>query len=532
MASLRRATSNIAAQVVSLAAGVFDRIVLVGLLLRAWGAETFADYAIVQSWAALLLMVELGAQIYFQNEEQRAFVSGDKPRFRRLAAIHLGISLAVVLPLAILFTLLVATGGADRALHLPSIDLARARWILWLLGLGNLLSVMRAPASAVYSATGEFAYVTLISAGSVVVNTLSAFAAVSLGARPLTVAALYFALYGVGAAVYFHLGVRVRRREWTGPPALPTREELLTTLGHVKWFAMQMIAPTVWLQAPVLIFAARGVAGSEIAAFLLMRTMVNQIRQTFQFAAVGAGLEIANFSHGGDFARAWNLTAQVGRMTTVICGAFVGGILAFGPKVTLYWAGDARLYDARIALAMLIPLLAVAPLQQPMALLQYANRSREIGLLRLGLIVFGPLGCAAGQALAGPPGLAAGLGIAEILAYGLLAPRLAAMPTLKGFLPYLGAGAGLGRRHGGDLSGDRARARRLFQAGEPAGLRGRGHALGLRRRAAAGLSRPAGRTEARRPRASEAGVAGGLALECCTRFPRSGGSSRRRAAFC
>jgi hypothetical protein len=444
MASLRRATSNIAAQVVSLAAGVFDRIVLVGLLLRAWGAETFADYAILQSWAGLLLMVELGAQIYFQNEEQRAFVRGDKPGFRRLAAIHQGLSLAVVAPLIVLFTLLVASGGADHALRLPNIDMGRARWILWLLGAGNLLSVTRAPASAVYSATGAFAQVTLISAGSVVVNTLSAFAAVSLGARPLTVAALYFALYGVGALAYFHFSVRARRPEWTGPPALPSRAELGEAVQHVKWFALQMIAPTVWLQTPVLVFAARGVAGSEIAAFLLMRTMVNQIRQTFQFAAVGAGLEIAAMSHTGEAARAWKATAEVGRMTTVICGAFVGAILGFGRKVTFYWAGDAGLYDLRIAAAMLIPLLAVAPLQQPVALLQYANRSREIGLLRLGLVLFGPLGCVAGQALAGPAGLAAGLGVAEILAYGLLAPRLAAMPALAGFFPYFGRALALG----------------------------------------------------------------------------------------
>ena len=444
MASLRRATSNIAAQILSLAAGFIDRIVLVGLLLREWGAETFADYAIVQSWAALLLMVELGAQIYFQNEEQRAFVRDDKPRFRRLAAIHWGLSLAVVLPLAILFTILVLTGGADRALHLPNINPTSARWILWLLGLGNLLSVMRAPASAVYSATGEFAYVTLISAGSVVVNTLSAFVAVSLGARPLTVAALYFALYGVGALAFFHLSVQARRREWTGPPALPTTKEFLTTVGHVKWFSLQMIAPTVWLQAPILVFAERGVVGSEIAAFLLMRTMVNQIRQSFQFAAVGAGLEIATFSHAGETARAWELTAQVGRMTTVICGAFVGGILGFGPMVTYYWAGDAKLYDVRIAVAMLIPLLAVAPLQQPVALLQYANRSREIGLLRLGLILLGPLGCVLGQWLGGPPGLAAGLGVAEIVSYGALAPRLAAMPALTGFLPYFARALVLG----------------------------------------------------------------------------------------
>lgn len=436
MASLRRATSNIAAQVVSLAAGVIDRIVLVGLLLRVWGADTFASYAIVQSWAGLLLMVELGAQIYFQNEEQNAHVRGDKARFRRIAAIHLGLSLCVVAPLAALFTLIVASGSADIALRLPHFDLVSARWMLWLLGIGNLLSVLRAPASTVFSATGDFAYVTLISAGSVVVNTLAAFAAVSLGAAPLTVAILFFLLYGVGAALFFHLALRARRGEWSAPPALPSRAEFLGAVNHVKWFALQMIAPTVWLQTPVLVFASRGVAGAEIAAFLLMRTMVNQIRQSFQFAAVGAGLEIATYSHAGEHARAWEITAQVGRMTSVISGVFVGGILAFGPTVTYYWAGEAGLYDPRIAAAMLIPLLIVAPLQQPVALLQYANRSREIGLLRLGLVVFGPLGCVIGERLAGPPGVAAGLGVAEILAYALVAPRLAVMPSISGFFPY------------------------------------------------------------------------------------------------
>src|SRR5437763_1688227 len=161
MASLRRATSNIVAQVISLAAGVIDRIVLVGLLLRVWGADAFASYAIVQSWAGLLLMVELGAQIYFQNAEQHAFVQGDGPRFRRLAATHLGLSLCVVIPLGALFSALVFSGGADSALRLPHFDLTSARWMLWLLGIGNLLSVMRAPASTVFSATGDFAYVTL-----------------------------------------------------------------------------------------------------------------------------------------------------------------------------------------------------------------------------------------------------------------------------------------------------------------------------------------------------------------------------------
>jgi O-antigen/teichoic acid export membrane protein len=437
MASWRRATSNIAAQIVSLGAGVFDRIVLIGLLLRMWGADTFGAYAVVQSWAGLLLIVELGAQIYFQNEEQHAYVRGDAVAFRRIVATHQGLTLAVVGPLAALFTALVWTGGADHALHIPGFDLVSARWMLWLLGVGNLLSVLRAPASTVFSATGEFAFVTLISAAATALNSLAAFGAVSLGAPPLLVAALFFAIYGVGALLFFHFEVRSRRAQWMAPPALPTAAEFAKTFGHVKWFALQMVAPTVWLQTPVLVFAAHGVAGAEIAAFLLMRTMVNQIRQSFQFASVGAGLEIATFSHAGDFARAWAITAEVGRITTMLAAAFVGGILAFGPTVTYYWAGEGNLYDVRIAAAMLLPLLVIAPMQQPVALLQYTNRSREVGLLRLGLVVFGPLGCVIGEALGGAPGLAAGLGIAELLAYGALVPRLARMTEFDGFLSYL-----------------------------------------------------------------------------------------------
>jgi O-antigen/teichoic acid export membrane protein len=444
MASWRRATSNIAAQIVSLAAGVFDRIVLIGLLLRVWGADTFGAYAILQSWAGLLLVVELGAQIYFQNEEQHAYVRGDKPAFRRIVATHQGLSLIVVAPLAVVFTALVVTGGADGALRIPGFDIVSARWMLGLLGLGNLLSVLRAPASTVFSATGEFAYVTLVSAGATVLNSFAAFAAVSFGAPPLVVAALFFSLYGVGSLLFFHFEVRARRGDWMAPPALPTGPEFMATFGHVKWFALQMIAPTVWLQTPVLVFAARGVSGAEIAAFLLMRTMVNQIRQSFQFAAVGAGLEIANFSHAGDFARAWAITAEVGRMTTMIAAAFVGGILAFGPTVTYYWAGEGQLYDVRVAAAMLLPLLVIAPMQQPVALLQYTNRSREVGLLRLGLVVFGPLGCVIGERLGGAPGLAAGLGVAELLSYGALVPRLARMPAFVGFLSYLARTLALG----------------------------------------------------------------------------------------
>ena len=78
MASLRRMTSNVAAQIFAVAASLIDRIVLVGFLIRGWGADVFSDYSVIQSASTLLLIAELGIQIYFQNVQQAAFVAGDK----------------------------------------------------------------------------------------------------------------------------------------------------------------------------------------------------------------------------------------------------------------------------------------------------------------------------------------------------------------------------------------------------------------------------------------------------------------------
>ena len=63
MASLKRMTSNVAAQIFAVAASLIDRIILVGFLIRGWGADVFADYSVIQSASTLLLIAELGIQI-------------------------------------------------------------------------------------------------------------------------------------------------------------------------------------------------------------------------------------------------------------------------------------------------------------------------------------------------------------------------------------------------------------------------------------------------------------------------------------
>ena len=444
MASLKRMTSNVAAQIFAVAASLIDRIILVGFLIRGWGADVFADYSVIQSASTLLMIAELGIQIYFQNIQQAAFVAGDKTAFRRAAAVHLGVILIIVTSLTLILSLLTATGATDGFLHLNQIDRRAARLVLWLMGVGNLLTIVRSTTTAIYSATGHFAFTVVMTAVALIVTTLASIVAVLFGAGPTTLAAIYLVVSGAGSLAYFFRDIIRRFPEWVSPPALPTGRELREAVSHLKWFSLQIIAPTVWLQAPVLVFDAWSVSGRDIASFLLIRTMVNQIRQAFQFATIGAGIEIAPLAHRGDFHGAWKLSARIGLMTTVLCGVMVAAVLVFGQDVTRFWVGDATLFSPQIAIFLLAPLLAIVFLQQPVALLQYANLSLAPGLQRLLQIILGPLLCILGQKFYGVTGVVVGLAISEIVGNWALLPLLAGMTMFSGFLRYCFAAAGAG----------------------------------------------------------------------------------------
>ena len=424
-ASLRRMTSNVAAQVFSLGASAIDRVILVGILVRTWGPDLFSDYAVIQSVAAMLTIVEAGLQIYFVNVEKAAFVAGDVQAFRRLAAIHLAMVLAIVAAAAAGFAVFVVAGGSAHLFHLSSLSRTAGRDVFVVYALGSLLTVLRSTTTTIYTAAGDFAFVVALTAIFLTINTLAAIAAVLAGAGPLTLAAIYLAVTGIGSVAYFAWDTRRRYAGWIAPPAAPTRAELRELGVHLKWFSLQTIAPTIWLQTPILVFNAWRVPGEGIAAFLVIRTMVNLIRQSFQFAATGAGLEIATLSHRGDFAGAWRQSAAVGRLTTVLSAVCVVGMLSFGAAITLHWTGRSDLFSPAIAAWMLAPLMLVAPLQQPLALLQYANQSTGPGLQRLALICLTPLCCAIGALAYGTLGAVIGLAVAEIAASWALLPLLA-----------------------------------------------------------------------------------------------------------
>ena len=446
MAILKRMTSNIAAQVIAMAVSMADRVILVGILLRYWNAEVFADFAVLQSFASLLLVAELGFQLYFQNAQHAAFSAGDRALFRRLAAIHMGILLLIAGILATALVLAMFCGTFDQVLAQSHLDPASSRAIFFMLAGANLLTILRSGATTIYTARGDFVLVVLLGAMILLVATLLSAAAAVAGAGPVALAAIFLAVNGIAALAGVSFDIQARYRGWTAPPALPSRGEWRSALQQVKWFSLQIIAPSVWLQVPVLVLNGWNAGGVEIASFLLIRTMVNLVRQFFQFAVVGTGLEIAGLVHQGEQAKAWRHSARIGLLTTVLSAVCFAGILCFGQAIVGLWTGNIRLFSVPLAFMLLLPLLLVAPLQQPLALLQFSNRARAPGIQRMLQILLGPVLCIWGEILDGTFGMVSGLALAEVLAGWAIVPFLAQMQMFDRFAAYLArclvAGAG------------------------------------------------------------------------------------------
>ena len=444
MPSLSRMTSNVAAQVVSMGGAVVDRVFLVGVLLRLWGTDLFAGYSVVQAGAALALVAELGSQLYFQNMEQAAFVAGDRIAFRRHVGVHLSVLLSIVALLLVALPVLIWSGTVDALFDTATMDRGRGRAVFAVLFAGNALTVLRSLATPIYTAGGDFALIVVFGAAAQLAATLASIAAAVLGGGPLALASVYLAVNGVGALIWIWRDAARRYEGWLSGPVKPSFDELRDAFKHVKWFSLQVVAPAVWLQAPVLVMNGWRVSARDIASFLLIRTMVNLVRQFFQFASIGAGIEIANDVHAGRRDVAWRHSAAIGVVTTVLSASAFAGVLVFGAPITAIWTGDRSLFAAGMAFWLLAPLLLVAPLQQPLSLLQYANRSLAPGLQRLFQIAVGPALCVAGQMLGGPLGLAVGLALAETATSWALLPLMSREPLLPGLGHYCARALAIG----------------------------------------------------------------------------------------
>jgi O-antigen/teichoic acid export membrane protein len=370
---------NFAAQLLALGASLLDRLVVVGLLLRGWGPETYAGWTLLAAAAGTLSLADLGMSLYFGNVWQEALARGDAARAQRALNVSLFIYFALGLMLALGGAVALGAGLAD-VLAPSGLSRAEATRTLALLGAAGVLHVMRGGFAQLYRAHGEFAR-------GVMIDQLATAAILTCGAstawldwRPTTLAALYLAVE-ITCGWGLMLGdARRRFSDLRFRPALPHAADLSALAARLPWLATTQGAQVLLLQAPVLTLGATGAGAEALVSFVLARTMVNFARQIVTMLSIAVGVETAGAHHRGDADAVGGKLAALGRVATAAAVVGSAAILLLGEAFVGLWAGRPGLFD-RAAAGWLAAATVIGSTALPVAtLLSFVDRQRPVAL--------------------------------------------------------------------------------------------------------------------------------------------------------
>jgi hypothetical protein len=438
---LARMSWNIVAQVFGLMAGLLDRLVLVGLMIRAWGLETFADWTVVTSSALLFGVCELGMQLHFLNLMQAAHVKGDRAGFDRAFGVAKFCYAAMAATFCALIPL--ALWGATSAgwFRTSNLGPAATQTIFLALAFSSVITIIRGPYSIALMARGQFSTATNVGTLTFAGMVLASIAALAFGASPAGLALLQCLWSGpIAIAVLYWADARSRSKAGLPAPggiAIPRQDELSSIAHHVKWFAVQQVGPLVLMQLPVTLMTGFGVESRALASFILLRMLINIMRLLTGAMSAATGIEIASVMHDDGAKQAWGTTQRVGWIASVAVGALAPAILVFGPRFVELWTKRGDVFDPLLIALLLLPVVATIPLQQLSTHLQFAGLSALVGRPRLiQLLATAPAGWF-GLIIGGTHGLAAALAIVEIGSQWWIVPSTAKRSEFDGLMAYV-----------------------------------------------------------------------------------------------
>ena len=433
---LRKIGQNLSAQLVAPLLSLVDRLLIFGLLIRAWGPAVYADYAVALSAAGMLTLAECGLNIYFGNAWQKAFSTNNQPAFERAVGVAIFLYGVILAVLVLAIVTVFATDAIAHVARFRAFAHDEGRVVFTLLALTATARVGRGSVSQIYRGRGAFARGMVIQQTQVGIGLCIILAAAAAGARPIMLASVELA-----SELLLCWGLLIcdlrRRYAVRLRPTRPTRREVKAFLRTVPWFAIQQGAPVLWLQLPVLVLGWLGIAASPLVAFINMRTLVNIGRTPVTLLSIATGVEFATSHHRDERQTTAVQMMATGRLASALMAVIAVGIVVFGPTFVQLWTGRADLFDRRIAVVMLSGAILATPAIPVANFLSFINEPRPVATaLTLQLIVgFGVVACLAPSL--GALGVALGLAIGEGV-FAVALPLLAARAVPFGYLAYAG----------------------------------------------------------------------------------------------
>jgi O-antigen/teichoic acid export membrane protein len=427
---IRRVASATILQLLTLIINLADRIVVTGLLLRLWGVSVFEDWSVLFAAASLFNLLDLGLHMTFGNSITQARQQGKTELYLRRISTSLFINLVIsILGLAVLGTIALDPDWR-RLVTVSRLTGHEGRLVLIFFGLAMLLQTVSSIATAIYRANGLYTRGLTIDACFSGLRIILVAITASIGFGPAAAAAIVFVVAVLNNLILVPWDQIANLRLMRCTPAPPDREELHSIASMASWFCVQQFANVLLQAGPLLILSRLSDSVGRIAVFLLLRTLINSVRQIINALSNALSIELAQFHAAtDDGAYVGRQLLRSTRFISLLSSTALGLLWGLGDPFFAMWTGGALRMDFAMALVFTLGFLVSGPFVVPNNFLNYIGEAKVGAASRIvnsAVALFGSLTIAP---FLGVLGVVIGLAAGEAIGLGLIYLRATARWT-------------------------------------------------------------------------------------------------------
>ncbi len=314
-------------------------VVLVPLLIRAWGLDGYGQWIALTALASYLGLSNFGLVTTAANEIVIAHGAGDLERARTTFQAALHLALFFVLPLIAAAVLILHSLPLTRGLNLTQIGSMSALVILAACGAGLWLQTLRGIVVAALYANGAYAFAYYVQ-GALKLIELGALAlVVGVRAGSQVSAAVVIALVNLcellvvtaaarRLAPWIHFRIGALDRSWLAAHARPALGFMLSNFS----------TGGVMLQGPRVVLSAL-VGGQAVAIYSVYSTAMRFVDQLLLSLVLPLEIEMAQCAGRRQESRIYDLVIKGTHVSWVLFALVACGLQVFGPEVFRIWTG-------------------------------------------------------------------------------------------------------------------------------------------------------------------------------------------------
>jgi O-antigen/teichoic acid export membrane protein len=259
--------------------GIASNLLLLPLYLHRWSVAEYGEWMALYSVVMYLANLDFGVTTAAVNAATIAHARNDWPTFKRVQ----GTAWAVSLVIAAFGGVLVAALSlfyfhVDRWLGLTVLGHHDARIIFCCLAVSLLANIPGAQLIAVYTSTGEFAKYQWLYNAYALFSCIVTAVALSLGAGPVSLAAVTAGT--TLSTIATSLWLLSRKGSRLYPRLRDSRWHMARSLAApTGQFGLTMLASALTIQGPIVVLS-RALGGPAVALFTTTRTVANVVRGT------------------------------------------------------------------------------------------------------------------------------------------------------------------------------------------------------------------------------------------------------------